>query len=151
MSSLVGASDDRKVTPGITELSRPRAHNAISNIIITLGRVYRRRGLLHRCRLFLSWSCRINKEFLCFCKRPRVGVFTHQKGSWAGFRTLWGSLFNIYWKCKISERKDLLVREERGFDATGLPVIWQGKQGSYALTDKCWKHLSTKLSLKRDI
>ena len=26
MSSLMGASDDRKVTPGITELSRPRAH-----------------------------------------------------------------------------------------------------------------------------
>ena len=26
MSSLVGARDDRKVTPGITELSRPRAH-----------------------------------------------------------------------------------------------------------------------------
>ena len=26
MSSLMGARDDRKVTPGITELSRPRVH-----------------------------------------------------------------------------------------------------------------------------
>ncbi len=26
MSSLMGARDDQKVTPGITELSRPRAH-----------------------------------------------------------------------------------------------------------------------------
>ena len=28
-ASLIGASDDRKVTPGITELSRPRAHNSL--------------------------------------------------------------------------------------------------------------------------
>ena len=45
-------------------------------------------------------------------------------------------MFNIYWKCYMSERKDFLVREERKFEATGLPVILQGKQGSYALEDK---------------
>ena len=51
----------------------------------------------------------------------------------------------------ISEGKGLLVREERRLEATGLPVVWQGMQGSYALGDKCWKHLSTKRSSKRDI
>ena len=33
----------------------------------------------------------------------------------------------------MSERKGALVREERALDATGLPVIRQGKPGSYAL------------------
>ncbi len=33
----------------------------------------------------------------------------------------------------MSERKEAIVREELAFDATGLPVIWQGTQGSYAL------------------
>ena len=36
----------------------------------------------------------------------------------------------------MSERKDLLVREERRFEASGLPVIRQGRPGSYALSDK---------------
>ena len=37
----------------------------------------------------------------------------------------------------MSEGKDHLVREERWFGASGLPVIRQGMQGSYALRDKC--------------
>ena len=36
----------------------------------------------------------------------------------------------------MSEGKDLLVREEQRFGATGRPVIFQGMQGSYALRDK---------------
>ena len=36
----------------------------------------------------------------------------------------------------MSEGKDLLVREERRFGASGLPVIRQGKLGSYAPRDK---------------
>ena len=36
----------------------------------------------------------------------------------------------------MSEGKDVLVREERTFGATGLPVIRQGKPGSYASRDK---------------
>jgi hypothetical protein len=36
----------------------------------------------------------------------------------------------------MSEGKDLLVREEQRFDASGLPVIRQGTPGSYALRDK---------------
>ena len=85
-----------------------------------------------------------------FCWRPRVQVFTDSKGSWAGFRTLWGSLFDMYWECWVSERKDLLVREERRSVASGLPVVWQGTPGSYAIGDKCWTHLSMKRSLKID-
>ncbi len=37
----------------------------------------------------------------------------------------------------MSERNDPLVREERGLEASGLPVICKGMQGSYALEDKC--------------
>ena len=83
-------------------------------------------------------------------KHPRVKVFTYQKGSWAGLSTSWDSMYDIYWKCLMSERKDPIVREELGFGASGLPVIWQGTQGSYALSDKSWMHLSSKLPSKID-
>ena len=33
----------------------------------------------------------------------------------------------------MSDRKEAIVREELAFEASGLPVIWEGKQGSYAL------------------
>ena len=32
-------------------------------------------------------------------------------------------MFNIYWKCVRSDGKDPLVREERGTEASGLPVV----------------------------
>ncbi len=37
----------------------------------------------------------------------------------------------------MSEGKEPLVREERGFEASGPPVIRQGRPGSYALAGKC--------------
>ena len=37
----------------------------------------------------------------------------------------------------MSEGKEAIVREELAFGASGLPVIFQGTQGSYALRDKC--------------
>ena len=37
----------------------------------------------------------------------------------------------------MSERKGLLVREERSLGASGPPVVQQGTQGSYAPRDKC--------------
>ncbi len=37
MSSLMGARYDRKVTPGITELSRPRAHIDLSGFLLLLS------------------------------------------------------------------------------------------------------------------
>lgn len=45
-------------------------------------------------------------------------------------------MFNIYWDCEMSEGKDHLVREERWFVATGIPVVRQGRLGSYAIDDK---------------
>jgi hypothetical protein len=40
MSLLIGAWDDRKVTPGITELSRPRAHIDGAACYIDVGSSY---------------------------------------------------------------------------------------------------------------
>ena len=40
MSSLMGARDDRKVTPGITELSRPRVHIDGAACYIDVGSSY---------------------------------------------------------------------------------------------------------------
>ncbi len=40
MSSLMGARDDQKVTPGITELSRPRAHIDGGACYIDVGSSY---------------------------------------------------------------------------------------------------------------
>jgi hypothetical protein len=61
-ASLIGARNDRKVTPGITELSRLRAH---SEQRLSCSQANRRRGLLHRCRLFLSWPCRSGQGWGC--------------------------------------------------------------------------------------
>ena len=40
MSSLIGARDERKVTPGITELSRPRVHIDGAACYIDVGSTY---------------------------------------------------------------------------------------------------------------
>ena len=37
----------------------------------------------------------------------------------------------------MSEGKEVIVREELAFEASGQPVIQQGRPGSYALEDKC--------------
>ena len=36
----------------------------------------------------------------------------------------------------VSEGMVPLVREEQGIVAAGLPVVWQGRLGSYAALDK---------------
>ncbi len=64
MSSLMGARDDRKVTPGITELSPPSVHSCL-RLLVASDRTERRGGLLHRCRLFLSWWCRSHQGWGC--------------------------------------------------------------------------------------
>ena len=38
---------------------------------------------------------------------------------------------------RMSDGKGVIVREELALDASGLSVIRQGKQSSYALRDKC--------------
>ena len=39
MSSLMGARDERKVTPGITELSRPRVHWRAASLSLLSGQI----------------------------------------------------------------------------------------------------------------
>ncbi len=135
---LMRARDDRKVTPGITELSRLRVHKNYVVRFVTL--------VIHLYS-WISYQLIIDPQFLnrstarfatsmsalpilVVQKLPRVGVFTHQKGSWAGFRTLWDSLFDIYWKCWESERKEAIVREElafRGLWSTSYLIRYAGQ------------------------
>ena len=87
----------------------------------------RRRGLLHRCRLFLTWACRSAQGWGCSpIKRDR------ELGSVRCETVRIISTGNV----KVSEGKDLLVREEQRFEASGSPVIRQGRPGSYASRDK---------------
>ena len=145
---LMRARDDRKVTPGITELSRLRVHkNSVVRFVTLVIHLYSWISyqliidpqFLNRstARFATSMSAlpilvvqKYNQFVWFYCWLPRVGVFTHQKGSWAGFRTLWDSLFDIYWKCWESERKEAIVREElafRGLWSTGYLIRYAGQ------------------------
>ena len=61
MSSLMGARDDRKVTPGITELSRLRVHIDGAACYIDVGSSYPGRaeaakgGGVHPLKGIVSW------------------------------------------------------------------------------------------------
>ncbi len=61
MSSLMGARDERKVTPGITELSRSRAHIDGAACYIDVGSSYpggaeaAKGGGVHPLKGFVSW------------------------------------------------------------------------------------------------
>ena len=61
MSSLMGARDDGKVTPGITESSRPRVHIDGAVCYIDVGSSYPGRaeapkgGGVHPLKGFVSW------------------------------------------------------------------------------------------------
>ena len=61
MSSLMGARDDQKVTPGITELSCPRVHIDGKACYIDVGSSYPGRaeaskgGGVHPLKGFVSW------------------------------------------------------------------------------------------------
>ena len=61
MSLLVGAWDDRKVTPGITELSRPRVHIDGAACYIDVGSSYpgcaeAAKGVgVHQLKGIVSW------------------------------------------------------------------------------------------------
>ena len=70
---LMGVRDDWKVTPGITELSRPRAQIDGAACYIDVGSSYPGRA-----------------------EASKGGGVHPLKGLWAGFKTLWDSLFNIY-------------------------------------------------------
>ena len=106
----MGAKDDRKATPGVTEWSRPRVHIDGAACYDDVGSPYPGRaeaakgGGVHPLKRLVSWVQNVVRQFV----RYLVGVLA-------------------------SERKDHLVREERWSGASGVPVILQGRPGSYAL------------------
>ena len=112
------------------------------NRVVALESSYRRRGLLHRCRLFLSWACRSVQGWGCSpIKRDR------ELGS-----------ERCEAVCLISTRfvyclRGRIFQYERNEEPT--PLVYGSSDkvlpSSYALKDKCWKHLSTKLTSKRDM
>ena len=124
----MGAWNDRKVTPGITELSRLRVHIDGAVCYIVVGSSYpgcaeaAKGGGVHSSKGIVSWVQNAVRQFVWY-------------------------LLDVL----MSERKDLLVREERRFVATGRSVVWQGRPSSYAISDKSWKHLSSKHTSKIDI
>ena len=70
MSSLMGARDDRKVTPGITELSRPIAPIDGAACYIDVGSSYPARaeackgGGVHPLKRIVSWVQNAVRQFV---------------------------------------------------------------------------------------
>ena len=70
MSSLMGARDDRKVTPGITELSRPRVRIDGAVCYIDVGSSYpgcaeaAKGGGVHPSKGFVSWVQNAVRQFV---------------------------------------------------------------------------------------
>ena len=70
MSSLMGARDDRKVTPGITELSRPRVHIDGAACYIDVGSSYpgcaeaAKGGGVHPLKGIVSWVQNVVRQFV---------------------------------------------------------------------------------------
>ena len=70
MSSLMGARDDRKVTPGITELSRPRVHIDGAACYIDVGSSYPGRAEaakgvgVHQLKGIVSWVQNAVRQFV---------------------------------------------------------------------------------------
>ena len=70
MSSLMGARDDRKVTPGITESSRPRVHIDGGACYIDVGFSYPGRAEatkgagVHRLKGIMSWVQNAVRQFV---------------------------------------------------------------------------------------
>ena len=70
MSSLMGAWDDRKVTPGVTELSRPRVHIDGAACYIDVGSSYPGRAQaakgvgVHQLKGIVSWVQNAVRQFV---------------------------------------------------------------------------------------
>ena len=85
MSSLMGARDDRKVTPGITELSRLRAHierlcceqTLVPKVFISFSLALAIALTFERISTARFATSMSALPILAVQKLPRVGVFTH--------------------------------------------------------------------------
>ena len=70
MSSLIGARDERKVTPGITELSRLRVHIDGAVCYIDVGSSYpgcaeaAKGAGVHRLKGIVSWVKNVVRQFV---------------------------------------------------------------------------------------
>ena len=70
MSPLMGARDDRKVTPGITELSPPRVHIDGEACYIDVGSSYPGRAEaakgagVHRLKRIASWVHNVARQLV---------------------------------------------------------------------------------------
>ncbi len=123
---LMDHDDVRKGTSRITGLSPPIVHIDGAVWYIAVGSSYpgcaqASKGVgVHALKGIVSWVKNVVRQFVWY-------------------------LLDV----SLFEWKDPPVREERGFGASGLPVV-MSRLGSYALSDKCWKHLSTKRTAKRN-
>ena len=104
---LVGAIDNRKVTPGITELSPARVHIDLEACYFDVvssypgGAAAAKGGVVRPLKGIVRWVYTVVRQVCCFSVEVS----------------------------KVLEGKDPLVREEQGFAATSLPVVWQGTAG----------------------
>ena len=99
------------------------------NRVVAPESSHRRRGLLHRCRLYLSWKCRnIEEQVLRNRVLRTVGFQGCGCSPIKRYRELGSERCEAV--CLIStgdvlmsEGNDRLVREERWLEASGLPVV----------------------------
>ena len=71
-TSLVGVSDNRKVTPGITELSPARVHIDLEACYFDVGSSYpggaaaAKGGVVRPLKGFVSWVYTVARQVCCF-------------------------------------------------------------------------------------
>lgn len=122
------ARNDWKVTPGIIELSRPRVHIDGAVCFFDVGSSYpggaeaAKGGGVHPLKGFVSWVQNAVRQFVWYLL-GMLGIWKEGSFSTRGTRV------RCHW-------------------CTGRPI---GRlPGSYAISDKCWTHLSMKHTLKWD-
>ena len=102
-ASAVGASDKRKVTPGITELSPARVPIDLEACYFDVGSAYpggaaaTKGGVVRPLKGIVRWVQTVVRQVCCFLE-----------------------------DLLLSEGKVPLVREERGIGATSVAVVRQG-------------------------
>ena len=75
-------------------------------------------------------------------KSPSVGLFTHQQGTWAGFRPSWDRLVLPYWWVVVATVIQLSTRGTVGSDNWFMRLAEQLVPRSYHLSDYDWTPLS---------
>ena len=96
----MGACSDRKLTLGVTELSRARALIDPAVCYIDVGSSHPGRaaaakgGVVHPLKAYVSWVQNVARQF-----------------------------GGIYWKCRPIDGKAHQVREERWTGASSVPVV----------------------------